>query len=362
MTGWTSGSCWPKMNSLWHRLSIRRHARQDAQRNIPAPESGVRCLFEDHLLELGRQHLDQAQERFLKKMHALQTQLNDLALQLRKAVERYEHAREARADKQRQLGRDVRIHVSRPWYVIVLGLIVLGEFALNYQAFQVFQKPLAHTAVMALTIAVGLPASAHFVGLWLRQWPPEHALTVVLMVLSFGLGVACLVGVNVARTQLLDQLGAGLGARESALQSAFLAINVFVYSVAILGAYFAHDPDADFERSHRLTLRSDRLCERLVRRVARAMGRRDRLVHQLENHLDQIESITRNLVNLYRQENLRRRQDALQPPQFLKEVPSPRRDREPTHWTELKLQDVDELIDLWAKTREAAPLLAAVSA
>lgn len=89
--------------------------------------------------------------------------------------------------------------VIKSAYLAIMFVIGIGEFALNAQASQVFQKPLILTVLMAATIGVGIPWSAHGCGILIKQWPkPAWKTGLWLGVILAGV-VGGLVAINAAR-------------------------------------------------------------------------------------------------------------------------------------------------------------------
>jgi uncharacterized small protein (DUF1192 family) len=219
--------------------------------------------------------------------------------------------------KRSELHRDVIVSfLSRGWYRAIIMVIALGEFALNAQAFEVFQKPLLLTWLMAAAVGVGIPVVAHFCGIWVRQWPKPAWKTGLKLTVTLGGVVGCLIGINAARGAYLAMEGSRLGPQEQILQQAFLAINLFVFLAATVLSHFAHEEDQELDTLHKRVSRLDRKLDALDAEIHRLNAEGSRLEASQRAELEEIKAIVQELVSMYRGENVLARKDGRKPKAF----------------------------------------------
>jgi hypothetical protein len=203
-----------------------------------------------------------------------------------------------------ELDRDVvTTYLGKGWYRVFLFIIGLGEFALNAQAFEVFQKPVLLTWLMAITLGVGIPLCAHFCGLWIRQWPTPAWATGLKLGATLVVAAACLVGINEARQFYLTSQQLNRGPQSTLLEHAFLAINIFVFVVATLLSHFAHDEDYQLENLHKRVSKLDRKLDAADTAIYDCSGKLEGLHKKTVAELEETRAIITELVLIYREAN-----------------------------------------------------------
>ena len=338
-------------NSWWHRWRIRVNGRVDGKRGIPALDTMQISPYEAGLLETGQYHLEQIRQKFSDELETREGAFNATVQKLNDLVSKFESEFQRYSDKKTELGRDVIVHFSRFWYLIVLYCIAVGELALNFQAFQVFQKPLLMTFTMAMAIAIGLPVSAHFIGIFLKQWPKPFRKTAVLLALFVLIAGLCLFGINTARSEYLRLLDADLEASEAVLHRAFLMINLFVFAVAVKMSYFAHDSDPDFEDADKTVRDLDRQIRKTGDRIPRLAGEIDSLLVRQQSEERLLQATIRELIYLYRGENQRVRANAELPKVFENEPKVPEHGKIRQTQEPREMKDVRSILDRWSNIR-----------
>lgn len=94
---------------------------------------------------------------------------------------------------------------------------------------------------------------------------------------------------------------------ERVLQRAFLALNLFVFLAATLLSYFSHEEDQELDTLHKRVSRLDRKLDAVDAELHRLNREGGRLQASQDAELDEIKAIIRELVSMYRRENLRGR-------------------------------------------------------
>jgi hypothetical protein len=171
------------------------------------------------------------------------------------------------------------------------------------------------TYVMTLSVAVGIPVVAHFLGRMVRQWPAgskrlRHGITVVAVL---ALTVGALAGINMIRRAYLQAHDFPL---DATTEQAFILINLFVLLAAATLSYSASDPDEELEGHKLRTERLRRKLERCDREIERYTGEVEALRRRRDAAIEGINSIIRELIHIYRHENIRFRSGHARPRAF----------------------------------------------
>lgn len=297
------------LNSWWHRFQVARAGKRDGKARIPRADDTRSAEFEGQIVQQGHQILSGFQEVRAKKGARLLAAQDDAIGRAKRVVGQFKAKYHEYDARKRALGRGVIVHLGWGKYLALMVAIAIGELALNFQAFQVFQKPLYLTLLMSLVVAVGLPTSAHFIGVFLKQWPSPAWRTAVYVTLSFAVGVVCLNGINIARAQYLVTPGELITGRDAVLQKAFFYINLFVFCMAILASYFAHDADQDFDNMRRAFFALDRQCGAARARLTAVVKDLNTIQQTHEAKVAGLAGIVRELAFLYRRHNRHQRDD-----------------------------------------------------
>jgi hypothetical protein len=308
-------------NSFWHRLLVRRAGRKDGSKGIPSKDDSNPSFFEKQLIDRGKGHFQQAGEEFFPRIQEIEGKRENAILRLRDSTEKFIIEQKRYNFKKQLLGRDVAIFLSPHAYGFFIGLIVIGEFAMNSQAFDVFGKAPWLTYLMALTVAVGIPTVSHFIGIWLRTWPRPAWVTALQVTASVIITVGCLVGLNIARIKYLESQDIHLVKDETVLQQAFFYINLFIFLAATLMSYFAHDSDKELFDLRKKTRALDAEIGSANSLIEELGAQRDEYKVRYHFEIERIRAVIGELIDLYREHNRRARSD--DPTAFGTELPIP---------------------------------------
>jgi len=291
-------------NSFLHRFLLRRRGKRDGRKKIPRADERTISEQERQLLNRCKQHMAQLVAEYAHGIRQTGARLS-ASVELFKTLLTAFRDETLRYDgRRKELNRNVVItHVSRNSYLGLLVLIAIGEFVLNAQAFEVFQKPMLLTWLMALTLAILIPWVAHACGIWVRQWPKPAWATGLKLAVTTTVTIACLIGANLARQAYLEGETISRGTQSDILEHAFLAINIFVFLGATTLSYFSHDPDYELETLHKRVSTLDRKLDCVDRRIYKWEGMLEELRLRRRAELDVISAITLELVSIYREAN-----------------------------------------------------------
>jgi len=335
------------LNSFWHRLRVRWSGCADGKAGHPAIDQKEPAIYETRLLDLGKQVIEAIHRQFGARTQSLEATREAQIQSLRKAVKEFEDVDRAYRTLRSNLGRDLEVQVRHGWYVFFVITIVIGEAALNFQAFEVFQKPFFMTLIMAAAVGVSIPICAHFLGIWVRQWPSPWPATLLKVAIVAAVGAAAVFGINIARSEYLKLLEMDLGPADQAIQRAFVAMNAFVFVTAIVLSHFAHDPDPQLEASYHKMRLWDSRCHRLAAAIQDVSGKLDSLAYQQRAEINIAQAVTSEVVRLYRHANLRARAERALPESFKVDPLIPEAERAHDLQTRTSEKTVADLLARW---------------
>lgn len=291
-------------NSLLHRFLTRRYGRRDGRVGLPRANEPTPSEQERQLLARGDQHMSRLGAEYAQSIRQAEATLSAKIEYFRTLLTAFKDESKRYDQRRAVLNRSVvQIYSNSRAYVVLFALIALGEFALNAQAFEVFDKPMLLTALMALAIAVLLPAVAHFCGIWIRQWPPPAWRTGVYLLVASSSVLGCLVAINNARISYLDSERLTRGPQSDLLDYAFLAINIFVFVGSTLLSYFGHDPDYELQELHKRVSKVDRKLDSTDRAIYLWDGKLEGMIVRQRAEAGVIRAIIHELVSIYREAN-----------------------------------------------------------
>jgi hypothetical protein len=272
---------------------------------VPGDDDPRPAPYESQLLDRTNQHLHHVVDLYTTAIQRLEAQVRTAYERLRDDTNAFlEHATRY-SKKKSELGRDVIIHISPRRYGVLMALIVVGEFVFNSQVFAVFEETVLMTVLMALAIAIVVPLISHTMGMWIKQWPKPVWRTVMFIVGSTVIVTAAFYEMNIVRLSYLAEQNAELGARAAVqLRYVFFFLNLLIFLGTTLLSYLAHDADQDFWHLYlRLSALGIRL-EHIDGAIEHDLGEIDFLRQRENSELEQIRALMRELIWMYRQENI----------------------------------------------------------
>ena len=333
------------------RWNIRKKGRKDGSNGTPQDNSQDPSNFERGLEAQCLQVIQSETEKHIPSIQKIEGERQHAFAEFKQHIAafvdfRVGYNQEIKATSPSGRHRLVLHQVSRPTYLLVMLLIVVGEFALNAKAFNVFRQPMLDTLLMSLTVAVGLPMSAHFVGMHIKQWRPPAIKGIVFPLFVIATVIGALWGVNVARTATLAGLSAEDLQSMAMITKAFFFINVFVFAVAMYLSFSAHDENAQLDKSQAESDKLDKKIKKLDKKLNNLAGVIDSRHVAHEARVNRIIAQYVQLVLEYRDANEEGRTGPPPkahsskptveiPPQLEEEVQRPESERVIEHWREI---------------------------
>jgi len=145
-------------------------------------------------------------------------------------------------------------------YVLLLIGIGLAEVPLNMQIFQKFGEAFFITIIMASSLAIAVPVLAHFSGVFIKQREEKREFlwfsivcVVLFMIFNFG--------VSIFRAYVLAE---NIGEESSYLNIViFTCLNLILFVIGVLAAYFRHDESYELEHAHAKFLKEKKAYDKL---------------------------------------------------------------------------------------------------
>ena len=355
---------------------IEERAKEDAAHNIPPLDHAHLSPFEQELLhstaELASkvattykgplEVLDakmKAEQVFLaqkqgdelervESLYGVEKDAADNAFELKDAHKQLELA-EKHYNTMYDTYRRAPIEYLPHWLYVILAIaIFLGEVPLNAMVFQIFGENQIMTWVMALIIGLCVPLTAHFIGIKFREHGEGFSITNTLKgALAFAVVAYALYELSLLRQSYLGENMEALGLTEKLVQDSFMFfyLNIAVLSAAVLIAYLSHDAVPGYQRARDELRAARKRVQRLehnridllksgathraeekrhiheefrdgMNRVALLHGSYDQLLKEGQELERRCVSLLRQLVSIYRRENLRARADKAVPASF----------------------------------------------
>lgn len=177
---------------------------------------------------------------------AYQDREHDLAEKVHTAEREYREVRQDLQDIQSKTGRNhPLIHFkSGILYFLLLFGIGLAEVPLNLQIFQKFGEAFFITMIMASSLAIAIPVLAHFTGVFVKQRKEKKEYT-YFAILCIAVFVIFNFGVSIFRTAVLAE---AMGQAPNDLNIViFTCLNLILFIIGVLAAYFRHDESYELE-------------------------------------------------------------------------------------------------------------------
>lgn len=141
---------------------------------------------------------------------------------------------------EKQLNPGLPPAISYYIYLPAMAIIGMSEFVLNAEAFQIFGQSMIKTYLIAGSLVIAMPFSAHILGKSLRAKVKNWlAVWIISLIMCFSFIALSLVRARFFEAAQIGQL-LGISMPVWMLSSVLLIINVLLFAVAAFLAYEAH--------------------------------------------------------------------------------------------------------------------------
>lgn len=298
---WTIASASKKMQD-----AAKAAAQRDGEAGLPGSVDANLTPYEQSIVELSRQVV-QTDASDMQRADA------ELVPDFLEAKRDFQSAQLAYERRRREIGgRPIRIEIAAWVYLTLVALLMAGEVAVNYTAFEaVFGERVYLTALAAATLGIALLVIAHFIGAAIRQrkqlgW--VLVLGVVVVGMTIGLAYVRLKFIETHNAE--SQLLGGVQLDQKAISGFFFVFNLLYLGAAAWMAALRHDADAEYEEAHRQ-------YQRARARALKCKKARDGSREAYMGDAMEWVGIGRRLLALYRETNLNVRESRATPRAWL---------------------------------------------
>jgi hypothetical protein len=317
-------------------------------KNIPPPDADEFADYEMELKNLADENIRRIVAAWAREDRTLSREycqaLSEFEASKREAEPAqtaYELAVRDHREATEEMGKHYgTIQLSPYIYMIIMGIIIVGEVPLNAVVFRIFGEAEVMTYVISLVIAVGLPFGAHALGMLLRKEPfkqgvlnTESIFTIFAMVIPL-LGI---MAVAYVRQKYFEsptvQAASGIRADPAAVTLVFVIINLLIFTVAALASYLTHNPVVDNWRKKLrlatgdLKIKQRRFAEvqerqgRMLNWLEKAKAERQNKFEEKKRQAEEMRDFVHRMINIYRGANLLTRQNTARPKKWHKGYP-----------------------------------------
>jgi hypothetical protein len=340
-----------RRDGLWSRYSNRyaqRRGRKDGAKNIPPPDADEFADYEMELKNLADENIRRIGAAWAREDRTLSREycqaLSEFESSKRDgepAQAAYEQAGREHREATEEMGKHYgTIQLSPFIYMIIMGIIVLGEVPLNAVVFRIFGEAEIMTYVISLALAVGLPFGAHALGMLLRREPFKQGMLTTESIFTVFTMVVPLMGIMAVayvRQKYFEsptvQAASGIRADPTAVTLVFVIINLLIFTVAALASYLTHNPVVDNWRNKLklatkdLEIKQRRFAEvqerqgRMLNWLEKAKAERQNKFEEKKRQAEEIRDFVYRMINIYRGANLLTRQNTARPRKWNKGYP-----------------------------------------
>ena len=307
------------------RREIAAEGKEDGERNIPEMGSYMPAHFEVALIARGEREVQRRYEKASIRIAKLQPLFYAYKKRLEDIAARFAVLVEGHDARKKELGRDLTASFPYMYHIYLILFLGIAEFPLNTIVFRLFGEAEYLTYIMASSLAITIPLLGLFIGVHLRQSIPSTPGKIVIgLMIPISVGAA-LIAVSMLRgTYVSSQAAVATSAPNegNSLAYALFALNMLVFSAAVVSSYFAHDSDEKLDTGRKALIFLDRKRNAIRKRLLRLGTRLNGEIKKAKSGVEQVRATTSEQVALYRQANMRAR-SLLPPPTFRKELEFP---------------------------------------
>jgi hypothetical protein len=210
--------------------------------------------------------------------------------------------------RKRELDRDTTFDATPWWYLPMIVVFGIAELAMNAQVFDIFGSARFETIIMALILSFAIPVSGHFWGRFLREDEKEKPL-IFLSIGCLSVILFSLYSLAAVRNSYFKAL---VSSDQETVFNAwlfFLSLNFLIFLISIYASWYAHERDFKlfkFKRDYMAALDH----------INKLGSKRNALKAACHNQILRIRDAAHERISVYRQHNLRKRDDDRRPQAF----------------------------------------------
>ena len=289
-------------NSGKHHELIKKEGRRAGQQGYPSKDSADTDFFEGRLHREAEHILTNTINAMDKRLQHTEQAVRHHYEALRRDLVLFKEENSRLNHKTDTLRRGVIRHLRLRTYILITVLISLAEFALNFQVFQVFRRPMLDTMLMALIPGVTIPVIAHFLGIFVRQ----NNLNFRNLLVACGVIVVIIFSflkMNQLRVAYLTVATPGQAVAMRSLEGAFVFVNILIFAAVFIMSIAHHDQDPELERLEKSVAKLYARCSRHAQQLTLSLGAMDDQGRDIELSCARVSAAYKSCVNIYRFEN-----------------------------------------------------------
>jgi hypothetical protein len=306
-------------------LEARRNGRLDGAKERPSQNGNSIAYYlskgqHNHLTGNGQWHevlcaTDYEQkvckmaDRGIRRVYEKWQSLDSKLIGIQKTwEEKLRQSEENYLVRKRELERDATFDATPWWYFPMIFVFGVAELAMNAQVFDIFGSARFETLIMALILSFAIPVSGHFWGRFLREDEKEKPL-VFLSLGCLSVIIFSLYSLAAVRNSYFKTL---VSSDQETVFNAwlfFLSLNFLIFLISIYASWYSHERDFKlfkFKRDYMAGLA----------RIHKLESKRNALKSSCHNKILRIRDAAHQTISIYRQHNLRKRDDDRRPQAF----------------------------------------------
>ena len=296
----------PEESSFASEAKAREIGEKDGKERIPEITAYSPSQFELGLLSYGEQRVNRVVESAQESRARINKTLQPIISRLSNINTRWRNVRDRVDERKKELDRDFIVPLNKFFHWAIIIFLGFGEFPLNAIVFRMFGEPELMTYIMSSTLAVTIPLLAMYSGIQLRHGVPRLAGNIIvggLMPVSIGGALGAVTYVRSVHLETGGHIQNAVGSDPKALGYSIFALNLLVFSAALVTSYMSHDPDEKLDHLRRSIITLERKRKPLLVMYSETASRLNAVLRVASARIEAERARTLSLIYLYRQAN-----------------------------------------------------------
>lgn len=286
--------------------SVREIGERDGKGRIPEITAYAPSQFELGILANGETRINRIIESAQESRAKINKTLQPILSRLASLNTRWRNVSSRVDERKKALDRDFVVPLNKIFHWVIIVFLGLGEFPLNAIVFRMFGEPELMTYIMSSTLAVTIPLLAMYSGIQVRHGVPRVAGNVIvgtLMPVSIGGALGAVTYVRSVYLETGGHIQSAMGSDSKALGYSIFALNLLVFSAALVTSYLSHDPDEQLDHLRRGIITVEEKRKPLLIQYSETASRLNAVLRVANARIEAERAHTLSLIYLYRQSN-----------------------------------------------------------
>jgi hypothetical protein len=312
----------------------KRNGREDGSRNIPGKDQKEHSAYERQLAMKASKEIRSIAEEWEKEDRNLK---GNYVSALKRFIDAKEKAKKEKDEAEKalteyrhlinQINNTADGHHLGKWpYLVFMLLIGLVEIPLTAKVFEIFGDNRIMTYVFALVLCISVPATAHFMGVMIKEkFNPKN---IVLLFINLIALISALGAVSWLREKFFEsgesQELLGVHMDPQSVTFVFFVIQFLIFASATTASYLAHDSNPehlmfkrskktgkeDLDKETREADEAEKEFETAAKRLVTTDAERTKRFSEYQNRAEGKIEHCKMVIEVYRGANVRVRGDA----------------------------------------------------